>query len=538
MTRILCLWFPNWSIQRLLHCKPELKRRSVALFSNTGRRGSQIVACCDTAYRQGVRPDMSLAEAKAVAGKNRLLAELYNPAVDRQALELLAERCEPFSPRVALEEGNHPESLLLDITGLDHWFANEQQLAEQLAALLARSTTAPTPTAPTPTAAGLPPAPPYQPAEQEAMHSRIAIADTVAAAWAMAHFAHTLEPPPAFPVIVPCGEDPLLFSLPAAALRLPEKVLKMLSRLGIISIEQILCLPRSSLNSRFGKELLRRIDQITNRIVEVVEPHHPPPQFSVERPLEYPIDNRDSLAWILRELVDQLAAKLLNHDQGVVQLIVRLQCNQQEQRCFHIGLFRPSAAAGHIQELVELQLENFQIPAPVHHVQVIATMTAQLTLNQHELFSDNRLTNAHERLLLANRLRSRLGTEAVLQPQLKTSALPEQACRNVPWTERADKSHRKKPAFPPGPRPLLLYRPPRPIQLARDSPTGQPQCAWINRQPHNIVQSWGPERIETGWWRGPSVQRDYYRIETTTGSRLWVFRQLNNNGWFLHGEFA
>ena len=533
MTRILCLWFPNWPIQRLLHCKPELRRRPVALFSNTGRRGNQIVACCEMACRRGVRPGMSLAEAKAVAGKNHLIVELHDPAVDRQALGLLAERCEPFSPRVALEEGNHPASLLLDITGLDHWFANEKQLAEQVTALFACSTTAPAPTT-----AALSQAPLSQPAEQEAMHPRIAIADTVGAAWAMAHFAHTLEPPPTFPVIVPPGEDPLLFPLPAAALRLPEKVLEMLTRLGIVSIEQILCLPRSSLNSRFGKELLQRIDQLTSRIVEVVEPHRPSPQFSVEWPLEHPVGDRDTLALLIRQLVDRLAVELLNHDQGVVQLIISLQCNPQEQRCFHIGLFHPSAAAEHIQELVELQLENFQLPAPVHHVQVVAATTARLALNQHELFSDDRPTNTHERLLLVNRLSSRLGTEAVLQPQLKASVLPEQACRNVPWADRSGKSSGRKPSLPPGPRPLLLYRPPRPIKLVRDSPTGLPQCAWINRQRQNITRSWGPERIETGWWRGPSVQRDYYRIETATGSRLWVFRQLNNNGWFLHGEFV
>jgi protein ImuB len=33
------------------------------------------------------------------------------------------------------------------------------------------------------------------------------------------------------------------------------------------------------------------------------------------------------------------------------------------------------------------------------------------------------------------------------------------------------------------------------------------------------------------------VQRDYYRIETTTGRRFWLFRRLNDAKWFLHGIF-
>ena len=58
-----------------------------------------------------------------------------------------------------------------------------------------------------------------------------------------------------------------------------------------------------------------------------------------------------------------------------------------------------------------------------------------------------------------------------------------------------------------------------------------------------IVRRVGPERIETGWWRGGhhvpmvGVARDYYRIETTTGRCYWVFRRLPAGPWFLHGMF-
>jgi protein ImuB len=65
-----------------------------------------------------------------------------------------------------------------------------------------------------------------------------------------------------------------------------------------------------------------------------------------------------------------------------------------------------------------------------------------------------------------------------------------------------------------------------------------------------VVKAHGPERIETAWWRGPTVRRDYYVVETMTGGRYWIFRRLgfrrpgsgpaNRSGseWFLHGTFA
>jgi protein ImuB len=49
----------------------------------------------------------------------------------------------------------------------------------------------------------------------------------------------------------------------------------------------------------------------------------------------------------------------------------------------------------------------------------------------------------------------------------------------------------------------------------------------------------GPERIETGWWDGHDVRRDYYVAWTRAGIRLWIFRERPpGGGWFLHGVFG
>jgi len=49
----------------------------------------------------------------------------------------------------------------------------------------------------------------------------------------------------------------------------------------------------------------------------------------------------------------------------------------------------------------------------------------------------------------------------------------------------------------------------------------------------------GPERIESGWWDGRDVQRDYYVARNPAGVRLWLFRDRQSAGrWFLHGVFG
>jgi protein ImuB len=69
-------------------------------------------------------------------------------------------------------------------------------------------------------------------------------------------------------------------------------------------------------------------------------------------------------------------------------------------------------------------------------------------------------------------------------------------------------------------------------------PGGPPVRFEWQRRCHVVAHAWGPERIETGWWRGRDVHRDYYRVESTAGRRFWLFRAIGDESWFLHGTFA
>jgi protein ImuB len=48
-----------------------------------------------------------------------------------------------------------------------------------------------------------------------------------------------------------------------------------------------------------------------------------------------------------------------------------------------------------------------------------------------------------------------------------------------------------------------------------------------------------PERIETGWWDGGDIARDYYVALDARGARLWIYRErASPHRWFLHGLFG
>ena len=89
----------------------------------------------------------------------------------------------------------------------------------------------------------------------------------------------------------------------------------------------------------------------------------------------------------------------------------------------------------------------------------------------------------------------------------------------------------------PPARPVRLLRRPALVAAVAVVPDGPPVWFEWQGQRHDVAQAVGPERIETGWWRGQHVQRDYYRVAGTTGGGFWLFRDRVSGQWFVHGVF-
>jgi protein ImuB len=78
-------------------------------------------------------------------------------------------------------------------------------------------------------------------------------------------------------------------------------------------------------------------------------------------------------------------------------------------------------------------------------------------------------------------------------------------------------------------RPLWLLSSPEPLEQQRGRPRRHGMLTLLE----------GPERIESGWWDGADVTRDYYLARDTCGARLWIYRDAcGARGWFLHGVFG
>jgi protein ImuB len=121
---------------------------------------------------------------------------------------------------------------------------------------------------------------------------------------------------------------------------------------------------------------------------------------------------------------------------------------------------------------------------------------------------------------------------------LLADAQPELACRFEPLIGHpTTRGNAETPrAATPLQRPLQLHAPVA-IQVVSAGGDGPPALVAWGKGRTRVADCWGPERIETGWWRGPTVRRDYWRVELEDGRWLWLFRDLRSRQWFCQGAF-
>jgi len=516
MKRVLCVWLPDFSIQRLHAELPETKSAAVVLYVESGNR-AQVVMASSEARRYGIRAGMSLAEAQALHDEATFLP--HDADADARALLTLAEVAGRCSPLVGLEQSNGEHCLLLDISGCAHLFGDESGLARQLVINLA----------------------------EHRYFAHVAVAGTIGAAWAIARYGHGT------------GTDRRLKSLPVAALRIPESITAKLREFDLRTIGQVSALPRASLPSRFGNVLLERLDQLYGHRPELLTPVPQPEPIVAEWASDEPICHRNAIGYVCSDLLGEILDLLTARRRGLLGLTLTLIGEAAEPIVLEVRLAQPNDSQPHLLKLIELKLETQPLPDWLHTVRLEASATAPLQVRQRGLFAQPEpdADEASVRRLL-DRLSARLGPDAVVRPCLLPEAVPEQAAGFEPSAVAAFARMRDVQRDPrsgersygttetnrstTGPtfastRPLVLLSPPEPVRVTASVSDGPPTGFCWNRTAYRVAHCTNLERIATAWWQDiGSVQRDYWRVETTSGARFWLFRDRSGE-WFLHGLF-
>lgn len=459
-----------------------------------------------------------------------LATEPTDPQADHLALQTLAYQCQTYSPLVGLEESDSkpPTSLLLDITGCEIHFGGEASLARQLRHELA----------------------------QRGYDARIAIADTIGAAWAMSHYGVSTQGPIA--VLPQKGHAPVLRRLPIAGLRLSSQIMDPLLKLDLNKIGQVENLPRSTLPSRFGKELQRRLDQAWGTAHELITPERLQQPLTEIWNFEDTLTSRQTLELVARELFERVLKQLEPRRAGIREL----QCHfrgRVDRLTLTLRLLQPTSELRHLWDLLQLEWDRQEVASHksgtvpkcltdgISSVCLEIPETAPLRVRQETLFEPE--PGQKEALAFrqfVERLSSRLGEKSVLKSQPAPDYQPEYACDYRAWCSDVSKANKPEKDLVEKTewdtslartRPLRLLANPLRVEARSTFPPGSPYFIRWDSHDQTVVKTWHSERIATGWWREHDVQRDYYHIETDRGQHLWVFYCAGNAEWFVHGMY-
>jgi protein ImuB len=517
MRRIVSVWLPDWPItvwsKAAGRAPPDIsaaaEKGPLALTERT-THGLVLAAVNPAARALGLRRGQAHADACAVIPA--LESHPAEPEREAAMLRRLALWAERFSPLVGVDELQAGfEGLLLDMTGGAHLFGGEGALIGEIERRLAK--------------AGVP--------------ARAAIADTPGAAWALARFADDRISPPG-------RTREAIAALPVEALRLQDRALKLLRRLGLRRIGDLYPLPRAGLARRFGAEegmaLVRRLDQVMGAEAEPIEPVRPAPLYRAWRAFAEPIIDIEGVAHVLPDLIDALAAQLQRDGRGARRLVLTAFRVDGRTTAIEAGLSAPGAAPAHLLRLLkERGLERLDLGFGADALMVCAHKSEPARIRQTDLAPHAAGAGEAGLEALVDRIEARLGEGAVRAPALRKSHLPE---RSEAWV--APFSETPVEAEPGRPRPLFLLDRPEPIEAVAELPDSAPARFVWRRVACKVARAEGPERISSEWWRADQRTRDYYRVEDEDGRRYWLYREglygredaERLPSWWMHGVFG
>lgn len=435
----------------------------------------------------------------------QLWAGIHLPVCESaDKLEQLASRALRFTPRVSLAA---PDGLLLEVKGSLRLFGGLAALRDEL-----RS-------------------------ECVALHVHpvLAFAPTPLAALVAARAGRSFE------IMDPAQLIGQLASLPLTALRWPQETLARLRSLGACTIGAVLRLPRAGFSRRFGTAPLAMLDALTGRAPQVQAAFRPRACFRRRRELECELSCHSRLRAALTPLFADLGRFLTARQCGIVELECRLYHRHAPQTLCVLPLAAPAADVARLAVLLGERLDALRLPEPVRACELYAAALLPYAPARGCLWQPGEQGGeaAAESGDLIERLRARLGLHALHGLTVRAEHRPEAA-----WTMT-------------GPPPTAAPRA-RSTERATGGCSGEERMhglhrpLWILPVPQSLTERNGlprrrgtlrlvsePERIESGWWDGAEIARDYYTAIDIHGVRLWVFREREApHGWFLHGVFG
>ena len=325
-----------------------------------------------------------------------------------------------------------------------------------------------------------------------------------------------------------------LAPLPLQHLRWPEAETDRLRSMGVTCLGELLRLPRAGLARRIGPQRLLQLDQLTGRRADPRAALPAAQRFMERVDPDFETVDRERLLAALAPTLTRLEEFLRERQRGVSALRVILVHRGGASTACVVRCVVPEYRAARFTALLAARLESLPLAAPVRRLEVTAGRLRGLTTGSHGLWRPGEHGGSGDAQLpeFLQTLMARLGERAVYGLEQVGDHRPERQWRSV-WPGQPSIS---APQRGSATRPLGLLAMPQALEAIHD-PQGHARCLIHEGRALQLVT--GPERIESGWWDGADIARDYYIARDGAGALWWVFRECAaRRRWFLHGCFA
>ncbi|MGH9579646.1 MAG: DNA polymerase Y family protein [Terriglobales bacterium] len=492
----------DFPVQAVARLQPELRGREVAVLE--GAPPLEVVAAASAEARAaGVEAGMSVLQARACA--HTLVFQRRMAEQEKAASAALLDCARSVSPRV---ESIAPETVVLDLEGVERLFGPPQQVARLLAGRAA--------------ALGL--------------EVRVAVAANPDAA---------LHAARGFPgvTLIPAGKEAgRLGGLPLDVLDAPPEILETLDRWGVRTFRALAALPQVAVAERLGQEGVRLQKLAAGAGRRELSPAEEPETFAESLELEFPVATLEPLAFVLARLLQQLCARLQARALATNELQLRLELESRDgAACVHQRALRlpvPLGEARVFLKLLQLDLMAHPPPAPVRKV-ALAAAPVKPRVEQHGLFLPQAPQPQKLEVVLA-RLGGGAEHPAAGSPQLEDTHRPRafHMARFHPVAAPGVAARRESARAPL--MAMRLFRPP--LAATVEVRGGRLQRVASSAARGAVVWLAGPWRASGEWWDEESGgwARDEWDValENPRGVALFrLYRDLASGCWFVEGSY-
>ncbi|MDQ2642146.1 MAG: DNA polymerase Y family protein [Pseudomonadota bacterium] len=325
-------------------------------------------------------------------------------------------------------------------------------------------------------------------------------------------------------------------------LRWPDDELQRLASMGVHTLAELLRLPRAGLARRIGPERLWQLDRLTGTRAD------PRTALPMPQPFHERVDpghetlDRERLLAALQPTLERLEIFLRERQRGVMALRLTLEHRRAPPLQCVLRCVVPEYRAARFTALLAARLERIALAEPVRSMAFTAGRPRRFPAASLPLWAAGEQGGAATATQVPEFLQTlmaRLGEQAVYGMAEIDEHRPEcQQQRHWPVLATPGKARHEALSAPPTgvARPLTLLEQPQPLQALRDAAGHVRTLRHAGRE---LALLSGPERIESGWWDGRAIARDYYVARASDGARWWIFRECEPpRRWFLHGCFA